>query len=1691
MTRHLIILSALALSISLPGLAQIGVITGQTAVNYGTQTTYYFQNDSDLYSPDWDVTNGTVISTNYNPSIFYAEVTVYWGTAGVGSIAFNDGYMLDYKAVTVRPLSPTASDVTRCGSGTVNLSATPGSGANSIRWYSAASGGTLLHTGTTYSPSISSTTTYYIVSYSTTGNIESSTRIGVTATVNSVPSTPSVSGNSRWGTGTLTLTGSGAPGGGTYKWYNPSNSLLFTGTSYVTPTLTASQSNYVYVRAVSSTGCESSNVWVNTVITATPAVSAPTNRFVIGGQYPIPLDAGSGFDSYQWKDQTNTVVGSSRVFDATQPGTYTVAVTKSGVPGTGFSDAFLLYSQLEGQPVNYVVTNAVLIKGIKNRAVLRHISVDSIKQDVQYLDGLGRPVQTVTTQGSPLGKDIVQPFEYDSLAREARKFLPYVTTSVNGNFRDAALQGVSGYASSEQWNFYQTPNQKIPIDERPFQETVFEESPLNRPEREYGPGVDWHDNDKFLEHEYTTNTHGTSTGQEKIIIWEVSSGIPVRYTSLNSGYYPSNSLVVKGTIDEQGNQVREYTTKEGKLILKKVQAVSGSVNVNNDSHWAQTYYIYDYKNQLRFVLQPELVKDLTGNSNNPTTALAHLAFQYRYDSRGRMKEKKVPGAGWTYMVYDKRDRLVLTQDGNQRTRKEWSFTKYDTLNRPVMTGIYTHTDSISHAAMSSLISTNKFAERFDDTKAHGYTTNVFPTSNLTVLSATYYDNYEFRDELIGGSDYNFVNNHLSGQQASPTSRVRGHVTGTKINILGSNDYLWSVNYYDDKYRVIQVAAQNHKDGLDRITTIYGFTGNILKAKSTHVTSSATTHITRTFVYDHALRLLEIWHRINSEDSVLVAQNQYNELGQLVTKNLHSRDGSPFAQQVDYRFNIRGWLTSINDPAINQNALFNFKLKYNDPGTNGGDAQYNGNISEAIWKTAGKEELSYGYDYDAMNRLEEAKFYNPTNPVQNGRFNEVIKDGSNSGYDLNGNIKKLQRYGPLSASTWGLMDNLSYTYTGTGNQVTRIDDAIPTQTHEKGFKELVEAANEYAYDANGSMIKDDNKGISQIKYNYLNLPRVVKKSGADSIVYTYDATGRKLKQQVYGAQAKVTDYAGEFIYEDNVLQFINHEEGRILPDTAVATPYLWEYQYHLKDHLGNVRVTFSEATTTNTYLGTLETATQTAEGNTFQNYGNRTSTMGFSHTGEYSQVLHAGYNSQIGLAKSFEVEPGETFDLEVYAKYASVSGTPSNYASIFSALVSAFSLNSMGGGGIDGSSAYNRFNTIFGGGPLIGTGGYDWDDDAPKAYLNYILLDENFSLVDFGFDQISEDADQYGTHDLLSLHVKVKQKGYLYIYLSNENPTLVHTYFDDFKIVHQTAVEQSDDYYAFGLAFNSYQRANSTINQYTYNGKEKQDELDLGWLDYGARMYMSDIGRWGVIDAMAEKYMLLSPYVYALNNPLIFVDHDGRDVIPTLSVNYSQISRSLSSVHDLGSTYVSSFTPVQRNDGNYDVKVNVVISMSNHFAGGPSNQNNPGSTFNKENPGLHNQVMAHEQGHNSQFKQVIQQDGYKYSVGGKEVTGKLDKVVTSFMKALNKEVSALNEAGFSSEKERDAAQKTIAGKVSSFFKSMGEQIDQKMNATFGGENGVENDANAKAVRTLVKNGDGTNYITGQTPITENGKEVPKN
>lgn len=880
--------------------------------------------------------------------------------------------------------------------------------------------------------------------------------------------------------------------------------------------------------------------------------------------------------------------------------------------------------------------------------------------------------------------------------------------------------------------------------------------------------------------------------------------------------------------------------------------------------------------------------------------LDNWAFLYKYDNRRRMTHKKVPGADWVYMVYDNLDRLVMTQDGEQRKSNKWSFTRYDALSRPVVTGLYTHPSATDQPGMSALISTTAFFESYNgDVNNHGYTNTVFvapnfATANFEVLTVTYYDNYDFLS--LFGAAYNYVNDALSyngyTQPATAFTTVAGHPTGTKVKVLdATNTYLKSVTYYDDRYRAIQGISDNMKASTDRSSTLYDFVGKAIKSQSIHRVGAGQQIVVRRIDYDHMGRLLKSWHKLGTQPEVLMTSNEYNEIGQLVDKKLHSTDnGTTFKQSVDHRYNIRGWLTNINNAALAIDAtndeagdLYGMELAYDQTMANvtgSTDVQFNGNISAIKWSAnlgiSAEKERAYKFAYDGMNRLTAANYNARTNGTwaANANFDE-----NNLSYDLNGNIKTLSRRSfdfDVTHAAFA-MDNLSYDYgtgNGTSNKLLKVTDAADKT---KGFVEPTSTTgNDYAYDANGNMILDQNKGITAIAYNHLNLPRQVNKGATDYIVYTYDAGGRKLTQQVFGSTPKTTEYLAEYIYENNVLQFINTEEGRIVMTGAAP-----EYQYHLKDHLGNVRTTFTTVTTPEVNTATYEDANLVAEMGKFlrMDKARRVNSVLFDRTNGsatgYSERLNGTANEKYGLARSISVSAGDVVSAEVYVKYPDTN--TANWQQALTTLMGNIS-NNTGGIVVDGANynnSNNPFNALF---ALAHTP----SGTAPQAYLNWLVFDKNWNLITAksGYMQVSQAARETGTdipHErLFSPALNITEPGYVYIYVSNEDPIAPKdVFFDDFSVTQvKTPIVQVEDYYPFGLTFNSYQRDSSMPDQYLYNGKELQDELSLGWLDYGARMYMPELGRFFTIDPKTEKYNTWTPYVYAGNNPVRFIDKNG-------------------------------------------------------------------------------------------------------------------------------------------------------------------------------------------------------------------------
>jgi RHS repeat-associated protein len=492
-----------------------------------------------------------------------------------------------------------------------------------------------------------------------------------------------------------------------------------------------------------------------------------------------------------------------------------------------------------------------------------------------------------------------------------------------------------------------------------------------------------------------------------------------------------------------------------------------------------------------------------------------------------------------------------------------------------------------------------------------YSNTSYPSSVTTtdaqVMKVNYYDDYQ--DVVPSG--LGFITG-TAGDVPFSTTQMNGLQVAMLERNLETNTLYSSTMYYDDRKRMVNSNSENHVGGKDRININYSFTGEILKALKTTdkgTTASKITEISE-YLYDHLGR--KVSYVLNGKP---IAKYEYDAIGRLKGKrfspsgttqnskqtgnwtdastwlsgllpnandnvtintghtltipngqiagagilndkgilrnfgtlNMGKATNSDLYSQT-LHYHIRGGLRGLNlDASGNvKNDLFSMKLFYED------DLIYfDGNIRKQEWKTSlDNVTRSFTYRYDGSLRIKAAVYSG--NGIENYTLNNV-------NYDNNGNIQALSRNGLKSNNSFGLIDNLAYTYNANSNKIKSVTD---NSGETASFADAVGTI-DYTYSPDGSLTSDANKGITLIEYNYLKLPKRIVK-GSTIILYQYSASGKKLKETI-GSQ--VTDYVGNIIYKNGVLYQIGHDEGRVINGV---------YEYDIKDHLGSLRISFKDS-----------------------------------------------------------------------------------------------------------------------------------------------------------------------------------------------------------------------------------------------------------------------------------------------------------------------------------------------------------------------------------------------------------------------------------------------------------------------------------------------------------------------------------
>ena len=837
---------------------------------------------------------------------------------------------------------------------------------------------------------------------------------------------------------------------------------------------------------------------------------------------------------------------------------------------------------------------------------------ENLQTTISYTDGLGRPLQTVAQNAGGTGANdiVINATTYSGFGTVEKTYIP---------FSNAGSGALAALPTS------------FDGDTRPFTENIlFDNSPLNRLLKVRGVGDAW----LTKAAEFITEASG---GIKSFTL--ASNG------EVSSSTYPANSLIKKTTINEQGNKTIEYTDKEGRLVQKEQEL--------NATETATTAYIYNQNGQLAIMVQPKVYAAATSFNFSSALFLEGM-FGYKYDAKGRQIEKHVPGAGWTRYVYDKNNRPVMENDDKDAAESPnyWKFAKYDVLDRPVMTGlIYNIGNTARQTIQDAFDAHTGNTSETTGSSVLGYSNVSFPTgytiADANVKSVSYYDNYAWQDD----SQYNFLPDDAFHDQGS----AKGLVTGGLTRNLETNAWYKSVNYYDIKERPIQSFNQNHLGGINRIDNQFSFTNELLKMRMVH---QGITEV-YDYAYDHMGRKTNFRHTkdgfsqniaqythddvsrlstktfspagsgvgsvktgdwtdnaswqggylptikdvatINTDHNLTINNGQTVAAGQLVVNgtitnngtinlgNLGLNPATSDLQGINYKYHIRGGLIGINlDGSGNlTNSIFSYKLGYEADGT-----YFDGNIRKQEWKSnIDNVTRTYTYSYDKGSRVLSGAYTG--NSTEDYSLNSVS-------YDLNGNIGALSRNGVKSSASFGLIDNLGYTYFDNSNKIKKVDDG---SGETASFTDV--AGDDYAYYQDGSLKIDANKKITLIEYNYLKLPKKIVIDGT-TIETQYDAEGRKLKETI---GSNVTDYIDNLIYKNNgggqpLLFQLSHDEGRIVNN---------EYEYNINDHLGNLRVSFKD----------VAGVAQITQSNAYGVWGENLSTLAYQNTTNLNKFKYTG------------------------------------------------------------------------------------------------------------------------------------------------------------------------------------------------------------------------------------------------------------------------------------------------------------------------------------------------------------------------------------------------------------------------------------------------------------------------------------
>jgi len=900
-----------------------------------------------------------------------------------------------------------------------------------------------------------------------------------------------------------------------------------------------------------------------------------------------------------------------------------------------------------------------------------------------YLNGMGTPVQKVGYQQSPNTNDVVQIYQYDQYGQQAIRYLPYVddnTQNVQGSYRATALTDQQNYYINNSTNLNKVASDPLPFSQELFENSplrrLFAAGSVGLG---FQPLVQ--DNSQhYTVISYRNNTIGTPGDNVMMIAAATGAVTPYAANALTvvDGKDADNvetqvftnsmgQVILKRQLSGQSaepNYDTYYVYNANGSIAYVIPPkasnliANGATNITAAS-FSNLIYAYTYDALGRVITRQA-----------PNTGPVSLV----YDPMNRLvlvqDGVQAGNNQWNYIKYDAQNRPISTG------------VYTDILNVPPAGSGLTR-QFVMQAYVTQYYGTNFYELRSSNQANGYYTNNCFPSQNLQPLGYDFYDDYDLSQAGSPFYSYQpqgLVNSAGVSIEATPVTVTQGMLTmSIKISVGPhlanglTNIWLSKAYFYDKHNNVIQVLSNNQLNYLPNVMTdsrtlAPDFIGKPLQVKVVKVTGTTSSPVPNsvltTYTYDvNNARIQSVSQAYNNQAPVTLANYAYNEMGQLVTKVLGQVTTSniPFTrslnttysgtntvmatgsvtlasgfnvpwgstlkiditsgylQTLDYRYNIRNQLLTINNSTLsNDNGVTNsdntdlFGMTYLYDGTDPNltntninantniidKPSYTGKISAVKWSykynkgASTSNERSYVYQYDQLGQLSSALYAErapsgpPTNPPSTSPFT-VNMDGfdeTNITYDDDGNIKTLQRNYLSNISTTGTgtvtpLDNLKYTYGPNSNgisypdQLQQVSDAVTT-TIPYGFNNVAAApaSSSYVYDADGNLTSDPYKGIT-ISYNLINRTNVITASGiggGSTISYTYADANTVLEKQVVNSSSTTTDYIDEFVYTNGVIAYFGMPEGRVVNVNGTLKP-----EYIITDQQGNARFSFQD------------------------------------------------------------------------------------------------------------------------------------------------------------------------------------------------------------------------------------------------------------------------------------------------------------------------------------------------------------------------------------------------------------------------------------------------------------------------------------------------------------------------------------